>query len=203
MSVTAGVTAEVTDIQFDLKDKSEVNNDYTTWLPFANFNKRWEDILNLSLAYRKTIRRPGIGQLNPSVDYGDPNNLRYGNPGLAPTTSHNFDLVLGRNGNNYYTNLGFGYNVVQSIFSQIRNLLPDGKTETTWQNIDDRHEYEVSTWSGYTLSKKLRMNCERELYFQQVQRIRQNKEQIPGWRFFYDQLQCQLFAHRCMELQYF
>jgi len=158
MSVTAGVTAEVTDIQFDLKDKTEVNNDYTTWLPFANFNKRWADILSLSIAYRKTIRRPGIAQLNPSVDYGDPNNLRYGNPELAPTTSHNFDLVLGRNGDNYYTNLGFGYNIVQSIFSQIRNLLPDGKTETTWQNIDDRHEYEVSTWSGYTVSKQFRMN---------------------------------------------
>lgn len=158
MSVTAGVTAEVTDIQFDLKDKTEVNNDYTTWLPFANFNKRWADILSLSVAYRKTIRRPGIAQLNPSVDYGDPNNLRYGNPELAPTTSHNFDLVLGRNGDNYYTNLGFGYNIVQSIFSQIRNLLPDGKTETTWQNIDDRHEYEVSTWSGYTVSKQFRMN---------------------------------------------
>lgn len=158
MSITAGVTAEVTDIQFELKDKSQINNDYTTWLPFANFNKRWEDVLNLSASYRKTIRRPGIGNLNPSVDYGDPNNLRYGNPELAPTTAHNFDLVLGRNGDNYYTNLGFGYNVVQNIFSQIRNLVADGKTETTWQNIDDRHEYEVSTWSGYTVSKQFRMN---------------------------------------------
>jgi outer membrane receptor protein involved in Fe transport len=158
MSVTAGITAEVTDIQFDLKDKTQVNNDYTTWLPFANFNKRWEDVLNLSVAYRKTIRRPGIGNLNPSIDYGDPNNIRYGNPELAPSTSHNFDLVLGRNGDNYYTNLGFGYNIVQNIFSQIRNLQPDGKTETTWQNIDDRHEYEVSTWSGYTVSKQFRMN---------------------------------------------
>lgn len=158
MSVTAGITAEVTDIQFDLKDKTQVNNDYTTWLPFANFNKRWEDVLNLSVAYRKTIRRPGIGNLNPSIDYGDPNNIRYGNPELAPSASHNFDLVLGRNGDNYYTNLGFGYNIVQNIFSQIRSLQPDGKTATTWQNIDDRHEYEVSTWSGYTVSKQFRMN---------------------------------------------
>lgn len=158
MSITAGVTAEVTDIQFELKDKSEINNDYTTWLPFANFNKRWEDVLNLSVAYRKTIRRPGIGNLNPSIDYGDPNNIRYGNPELAPSTSHNFDLVLGRNGDNYYTNLGFGYNVVQNVFSQIRNLVADGKTEITWQNIDDRHEYEVSTWSGYTVSRQFRMN---------------------------------------------
>lgn len=158
MSITAGVTAEVTDIQFELKDKSEINNDYTTWLPFANFNKRWEDVLNLSVAYRKTIRRPGIGNLNPSIDYGDPNNIRYGNPELAPSTSHNFDLVLGRNGDNYYTNLGFGYNIVQNVFSQIRNLVADGKTEISWQNIDDRHEYEVSTWSGYTVSRQFRMN---------------------------------------------
>lgn len=158
MSVSAGVTAEQTVIHFDLKDKSEVDNDYLTWLPFFNFNQRWEDVLNLSLSYRKTIRRPGIGQLNPSIDYSDPNNIRFGNPELAPTTAHNFDLVLGRNGDKYYTNIGFGYNIVQSIFSQIRNLQPDGKTNTSWFNIDDRHEYELSTWSGYTVSKQFRMN---------------------------------------------
>lgn len=158
MSISGGITAEETVIQFDLKDKTEVNNDYLTWLPYANFNKRWDDVLNLSIAYRKTIRRPGIGQLNPSVDYGDPNNIRYGNPELAPSMSHNFDLVLGRNGDNYYTNLGFGYNIVKDIFSQIRNLQSDGTTETSWYNIDDRHEYEMSTWSGYTVSKQFRMN---------------------------------------------
>ncbi|WP_276485914.1 outer membrane beta-barrel protein [Paraflavitalea pollutisoli] len=158
MSITAGVNAEVTEIQFDLKDKTTVNNDYTSWLPFVNFNKRWEDIVNLSASYRKTIRRPGITQLNPSIDYGDPNNLRYGNPELEPTMAHNFDVVVGRNTDKYYANIGMGYNVVQSIFSQIRTLLPDGKTETSWQNIDDRHEYEISSWSGYTVSKQFRMN---------------------------------------------
>jgi outer membrane receptor protein involved in Fe transport len=158
MSISGGITAEETVIQFDLKDKTEVDHDYLTWLPYANFNKRWDDVLNLSIAYRKTIRRPGIGQLNPSVDYGDPNNIRYGNPELAPSMSHNFDLVLGRNGDNYYTNLGFGYNIVKDIFSQIRTLQPGGTTETSWFNIDDRHEYEMSTWSGYTVSKQLRMN---------------------------------------------
>jgi outer membrane receptor protein involved in Fe transport len=158
MSMTGGITAEQTNIHFDLKDKSEVDNDYLTWLPFFNFNKRWEEVLNLSASYRKTIRRPGIGQLNPSIDYSDPNNIRYGNPELAPTTAHNFDLVLGRNGDNYYANIGAGYNIVQSIFSQIRTLQTDGKTNTTWFNIDDRHEYELSTWSGYTVSKQFRMN---------------------------------------------
>lgn len=158
MSITAGLTAEGTTIHFDLKDKSKVNNNYFTWLPFANFSKRWKEVLNVSLAYRKAIRRPGIGHLNPSIDYGDPNNIRFGNPYLLPSTSHNFDLVFGKTGEKYYTNLGFGYNIVQDVFSQIRTRQADGTTETTWQNIDDRHEYEVSSWSGYTFSKQFRVN---------------------------------------------
>ncbi|MFT3822718.1 MAG: outer membrane beta-barrel protein [Chitinophagaceae bacterium] len=158
MNVTAGITAENTNLHFDLKDKSEIDNQYLTWLPFVNFNKSWENVLNLSMSYRKTIRRPGIGNLNPSIDYSDPNNIRFGNPELNPTVSHNIDVVLGKTGDKYYVNLGMGYNVVQDIFSQIRTLQPNGTTQTTWQNIDDRHEYELNTWSGYTFSKKFRVN---------------------------------------------
>jgi ferric enterobactin receptor len=158
MSVSGGITAELTGIHFDLKDKSTVDNNYLTWLPFVNVNKSWEDILNLSFAYRKTIRRPGIGNLNPSIDYGDPYNIRFGNPYLEPSISHSFDLVAGRNTNQYYVNLGVGYNIVKAVFSQIRTLQSDGKTNITWQNIDDRFEYEINTWSGYTFSKKLRVN---------------------------------------------
>lgn len=158
MSVTGGVAAENTTIDFELKDKSKVDNNYLTWLPFLNFSQRWKEVLNLSIAYRKAIRRPGIGHLDPTINVSDPNNIRFGNPGLLPSTSHNFDVVLGKTGDRYYANIGVGYNIVQDVFSQIRTRLPDGKTETTWQNIDDRHEYELSTWSGYTFSKKFRMN---------------------------------------------
>lgn len=156
--ITAGVVAEATQLQFDLKDKSEVDNDYFTWLPFLNFTQKWEELLELSLAYRKTIRRPGIGQLNPSIDYSDPNNIRYGNPFLLPSVSHTFDLVLGRTQEQYYANLGVGYNIVQDVFSQIRERTPEGTTETSWQNIDDRHEYELNSWAGYTFSRQLRAN---------------------------------------------
>jgi ferric enterobactin receptor len=158
MSIVGGITAEATGIHFGLRDKSTVDNDYLTWLPFLNVNKSWEEKLNLSFAYRKAIRRPGIGNLNPSIDYSDPNNLRFGNPYLEPSISHSFDLVAGRNTQQYYVNLGVGYNIVKAVFSQIRTLQPDGKTNITWQNIDDRFEYEVNTWAGYTFSKKIKLN---------------------------------------------
>ena len=158
-SAVAGMNAELTEIQFDLYEiNSRVFNNYWSWLPFGNVNRTWANKFSASLAYRRTIRRPGIWELNPSVDYGDPYNLRFGNPYLLPSMAHNFDLVLGKTKDRLYVNLGLGYNIVEDIFSQIRTLIPDSKTQITWQNISGRKEYEVSGWAGYTISKQLRLN---------------------------------------------
>jgi len=158
-SAVAGMSAELTGIEFKLYETGDrIFNDYWSWLPFANFNRTWNNKLNLSLAYRRTIRRPGIWELNPNIDYADPYNLRFGNPYLLPSLAHNFDLVLGRTKDKLYANLGVGYNIVEDIFSQLRTLLPDGKTQITWENISNRKEYEVNGWAGYSFSKQWRMN---------------------------------------------
>jgi len=158
-SVTAGVNAEQTSINFDLiKEGKEVGNNYWNFLPFANINKIWNNNLNMTLSYRKTIRRPGINELNPTIEFSDPYNIRFGNYQLNPSLAHNLDLVIGKTKPKYFINFGLGYNKVEDIFAQIRTLLGDGKTQITWENISHRKEYEVSTWNGFTINKKLRVN---------------------------------------------
>ncbi len=158
-SITAGSSAEHTAIWFELlKQNKDVRNSYITWLPFANINKTWREKLSLTFAYRRSIRRPGIGELNPTIDFSDNYNIRFGNSELEASTAHNLDFIIGRTKTKYFINLGFGYNIVEDIFSQVRTLLPDGKTQITWENISGRREMEVSTWNGVTLSKKLRLN---------------------------------------------
>ena len=158
-SATAGLSAEATAIRFDLiKEGTEVKNSYWTFLPFANINKYWKDKLSLTLSYRRSIRRPGITELNPTIDFSDPYNIRFGNSELVASTADNFDFVIGRTKPSYFMNLAFGYNIVQNIFSQVRTLLSDGKTQITWENISGRHEYEMSSWNGFTITKGLRVN---------------------------------------------
>jgi outer membrane receptor protein involved in Fe transport len=167
LSVAAGSSIEKTVTAFDLTKAGDTSNGYWTWLPFANFNKTWKDKLNLTLSYRRSIRRPGIAELNPAVDYGDPYNVRFGNPALEASLSDNFDLVVGKTTDKYYLNIGAGYNSVESIYQQVRTLLPDGKTQVTWANISSRKEYEASTWSGYTISRKIRINFSASCSFNQ------------------------------------
>ncbi len=167
-SATAGISAEQTQIWFELiKDDKDAKNRYWTWLPFVNINKNWQDKLNLTLAYRRSIRRPGINELNPTIDFSDPYNIRFGNEKLEASTADNFDFVIGRTIPKYYVNLGIGYNIVKDIFSRVRTLLPDGKTQITWENISGRREYEVSTWSGMAITKKFRTNISASYTFNQ------------------------------------
>lgn len=158
-SVTAGTSVEQTYIWFELyRDNRDARSRYYTWLPFFNLNRNWKEKYSVTLAYRRTVRRPGINELNPAIDFSDPYNLRFGNENLLPSTAHNFDLVLGYTRPKYFFNLGMGYNLVQDIFAQVRTLIPGEKTQITWQNISDRKEYEASAWGGVTLTKKLRAN---------------------------------------------
>lgn len=158
-SVTGGIAAEATLIRFDLfKENREAKNNYLTWLPFARLSKSWNDQWTLIGSWRRSIRRPTINELNPVVDYSDPYNIRFGNEKLEASTADNFDMVIGNTIRGSYINLGVGYNIVRDIFSRVRTLLPDGKTQITWENISGRKEYELSTWGGLSITKNLKSN---------------------------------------------
>ncbi len=157
--INAGLQAEHTGTSFDLKNStSDYGNNYWSMLPFTTIMKKWKNEVSITFSYKRTIQRPGLNELNPTVDYSDPNNTRFGNPALQPYYADNFDLIVGKWNKLYYINGSVGYNSLQNIYSSLRTLLPDGKTNTTWQNISGRTEYESSIWGGYTLNKKSKAN---------------------------------------------
>ncbi len=158
-NITAGAQLEQTTTKFDLvNDSSNYANNYRSPLPFATILKKWKNELSITLSYKRSIQRPGLNQLNPSIDYGDPYNTRFGNPFLRPYFADNFDFIIGKWAKLYNVNLSLGYNVLKDIYSSIRTLQPDGKTTITWQNLSGRKEYEVNGWGGYSISKKAKLN---------------------------------------------
>jgi len=159
--ITFGAQAENTQMDFDFikGNSANVSNTYWNVLPNLTIRKEFSKELNTSLVYRGTIRRPGLSELNPNIDFSDPYNLRFGNPFLQPTLSDNIDWNVSIIKGKYYVNTSLGYNRVRDVFNSIRTLLIDGKTQTSWQNIADRFEYEASVFGGYTFNKKMRINA--------------------------------------------
>ncbi len=158
--VIAGAQAEHTymDFSFAKGNSADVKNEYWNLLPNVTIRKEFDKTVNTSLVYRASIRRPGLGELNPNIDYSDPYNIRFGNPYLAPSLADNFDWNVSFIKGKYYINTSIGYNNVKNVFYQIRSLIDAGKTQATYQNIANRQEYEASVWGGYTVSRKLRLN---------------------------------------------
>ena len=167
-SITTGAALERTAIFFDLlTENRKVSNGYTSWLPFANVNKSWKEKLSLTMSYRRTINRPGLGQLNPTIDFSDPYNVRFGNPFLEASGAHNFDVIVSRTRRSHFMNFGIGYNLISDIFSPVRTLLEGGKTQVTWENISGRKEVEFSSWNGINLTTRFKLNVNASVTLQQ------------------------------------
>lgn len=157
--VNGGLQTEHTQTNFDIvNDSNHYVNNYWSALPFFTLMKKWKNEVSITVSYKRTIQRPRLNELNPSIDYADPYNTRSGNPYLQPYYADNFDFIIGKWNKLYYINGSVGYNALQHIYSSIRVLEPDGKTFTSWQNISGRNEYEASAWGGLTLNKKAKAN---------------------------------------------
>ena len=155
-----GVNAENTSVNFQFVkgNAPDANNSYFQILPNFTIRKEFNKQFNMSFVIRQTIRRPGMMELNPSVDYSDPYNIRFGNPYLLPALINNLDFNLSYVKNKFSINGSMGYNRVSNVFNSIRTLVDSGKTQITFQNISDQEEYLVSFWTGCNLSRNFRVS---------------------------------------------
>ncbi len=156
----AGAQAEqtISDFQFIKGNSADANNSYWRLLPNITFRKEFSKSLNMSWVYRETIRRPGITELNPNIDYSDPYNVRFGNPMITPALTDNYDFSVSYVAKKFNINANAGYNRVKNVFNSIRTLIDSGKTQTTYQNISDQEEYSGSIWAGITITRKFKIN---------------------------------------------
>lgn len=156
----AGGQAEHTlsEFQFIKGNSADANNAYWRVLPSVTVRKEFGKELNMAWVFRETIRRPGITELNPNIDYSDPYNIRFGNPMILPALTDNYDFNIGYVARKFNVNANLGYNRVKNVFSSVRTLIDSGKTQITYQNISDQEELQASCWSGITVTRKFKVN---------------------------------------------
>lgn len=181
--IITGIQAENTgaNFQFILGNSADANTTYLNFLPNITFRKEFNKDFSIAWVFRETIKRPGILELNPNIDYSDPYNIRFGNPLIQPTLNDNYDFNFTYVKPKFNINGNLGYNHVKNVFSAVRTLIQNGKTQTTYQNIANQAEYSGSIWTGINVTKLFKVNVSGGfIYYKYNEREKQLLKYIDG-----------------------
>jgi outer membrane receptor protein involved in Fe transport len=124
-----GLRLEQALVKGELLDSTAVNKQrYFTPFPSINMNYKLKKDQEVSLGYSRRVNRPGVQELNPAGDYGDPLNIRIGNPALKPEFINSLNAGYQKNWEKA--------NIVASIFvMQKQNGFMRVRTVDTTSNI--------------------------------------------------------------------
>ncbi len=114
---------------------------YKNFIPFILLNKSIGEKQSVRFNYSLQLLRPYLSYLNPTVDYSDSLNIRFGNPYLVPEITYRYELGYSGNAGKFNLNASFFYNHVRNGIENIRYPLGEGVFANTYQNIAKRDVY--------------------------------------------------------------
>ncbi len=124
------------------------SNSYFDVLPSLNLTGYIDEDTLIRFGYGKSITRPSLGDLNPSVGVDAGNGTgSMGNPDLEPLEAHSFDLALEKyfSGSNY-ASIGVFHKKIDGFFNTERLCLevPSYPTHSGADNGCGANEYSVT-----------------------------------------------------------
>ena len=161
----------------DVTNGVSASQDYFRAYPTAHLQYKLTDTQTLRASYSKRIQRPQPTQLNPFVAYGDPLNLRSGNPDLEPQETDSFEAMWQlRQGQSFYQVTGY-YRDTTGAFTDVATDLGNGIFLTRPENLGGRTDLGVEVTASGRLHSTLRYNASVNAFHQEI-----DARGIPGGR---------------------
>jgi hypothetical protein len=121
--------------------KSSFRHSGLSLFPNASFNYKLTSIQNIQLCYNRSIRRPGIYQLNPHTAIDDPFTVSKGNPFLTPELRNSLFLEYSIRFKTSYLATRLFYNKFTNVINNLTFINDTGAFETQAQNMGTLHQY--------------------------------------------------------------
>jgi outer membrane receptor protein involved in Fe transport len=154
LSIQAGLRYEMSFIEIDKNTKS----DYDCFLPQLTLQQKIGKANSLKLTYRRSIQRPGIGDLNPFVNQIDSITKSSGNPYLNPSYSNKVELNFSAPVKNSYISAGVYYNYFNDNFRRVTKIVDGRFSESTVENVGTGYEYGTSFSGSVKVTKWFQIN---------------------------------------------
>jgi hypothetical protein len=123
---------------------------YMNVIPAFTLSRKLNGFSLVRLSYTQRLNRQTLDYLNPFIDFSDPWNISYGNPGLQPALAHVIDLTYNTSILKSFLNFAFFHQFTNSSIQQYTTLGHDTISRTTFGNIGKNKNYTFS-FSGNTM----------------------------------------------------
>lgn len=156
-----GTRYEFTGITADQGEKGKVTiPNYGNLVPSINVSKSLTSTTTVKAAYNRRIQRPGIQQLNPNVNFSNPQSISTGNPSLSPELTDNFEVGLSTNIKKTYINVSAFARQTNNSITQVRMAVDTlaGAIVTTYENIGKQQAYGMNVFANVYLTSKWTVN---------------------------------------------
>jgi hypothetical protein len=169
-SFRLGARVEYTNVNGDfVTSKTQVKDDYATFLPNAQFTTRLSKIATMVFSYTKRLQRPYIYDLNPFVFNNDSLNVTAGNPDLDPQTLHALGASIRFASGNTFAGINLEGSYSNNKILQYSSFDPQtGITKTTSLNIGREIQSALNVNFSTKLNPKWALNINGSLRYSTV-----------------------------------
>jgi outer membrane receptor protein involved in Fe transport len=133
-------------------------NRYLSLIPNITLSLKLKEISMIKFSYAHRLNRPNLDYLNPYVDLTDPWNISYGNPHLRPSLAHLLNLSYNTFINKTSFNINFSHQFTNNSIQQFTTLGTDTISRTTFGNIGQNRNSNLTANANATIFKKLNIS---------------------------------------------
>lgn len=164
-SYSLGLRAEQTNMLFEQRTlDQDYKQDYFKLFPSISASYKFTQSDELQASYSRRINRPNSHQLNPFIDYGDPNSIRYGNPKLKPELVDAYELAFVKNFEMLSITPTLFYRKTTDIISRFAEVVSSEVIATTFENMSKGEDYGLEFNISADYQKWLRMSADFSYY---------------------------------------
>ena len=150
----AGMRYEVANLNFVLKNETAMDFTYPGYFPSVFLTYSPKKGTDFQASYAMRVNRPGERELNPLIDYSNPQSFRKGNPLLQPEYTHAYELSAAKYAKWGSATLSGYVQHTTNMFSRFLEVDNTGFVTVTWANYDTRDRFGLSGNTMARLGKK-------------------------------------------------
>ena len=158
-SYQAGLRAEYSDIETELRKTNEVNpREYLSLFPSAFLGYELGGDQTLQLSYSRRVRRPGFRELNPLFNFSNDRNLYAGNPNLNPEFTHSSEISYLKYWGKTSLSSAVFFRHTDGVISRIRRFVNDTLSISRPENLDTQQDLGFETTFSTEVGERLKLN---------------------------------------------